>query len=105
MKHVSSLTIRMVIVTRLVRVVTYGKELPPINLHNTSMEWYFEVMWQKKNTYLHLQKIYEHKTRQGADIVKEAPKLKSTRPFDEVTTVRLRNFFKNIHLYFQKVYS
>ena len=36
-------TIRMTMVTKLVKVVTYHKELAPINMHDTLMELCFEV--------------------------------------------------------------
>ena len=44
----SLLTIRMPLVTKLEKVVTYRKELPPINLHGTSLEWSFKVTWEIK---------------------------------------------------------
>ena len=34
----------LTMVTKLVKVVTYHKELPLKNLHDTSMEWSFEAM-------------------------------------------------------------
>ena len=39
----SLLIIRMPIVTKLVRMVTYREELPPINLHDTSIWWSCDV--------------------------------------------------------------
>ena len=50
--------------------------------------WLFNhvVLWDvrsydKLNTwFLHLQKIYEHQTRQGGDLLWEAPSLKTTLP-------------------------
>ena len=50
------LTIRMSIATKLFRVVTC-EELSPINIHDTSMEWSYGVMWQIKYISPHLQKI------------------------------------------------
>ena len=49
------------------RVVTYHERLSPLNLHDTLIRWPYEITWQK-NTYLYLQKTYEHHTRQGADL-------------------------------------
>ena len=43
------LTIRMVTATKLFKVVTYHKELPPIILHDTSMGWSCEFTWQIKH--------------------------------------------------------
>ena len=40
----------MLMVIRLIRVVTYCNEFPPINLHDPSMRWSCEVMWQIKYT-------------------------------------------------------
>ena len=57
----------MPMVTKLFRVVTCGKELSPINMHDISMKWSCWVMWQIKY-------IYQHHNRQGADTVLEAPK-------------------------------
>ena len=41
-------TITMLTVTRLVRVVTYDKELLPINLHDPSMRLADEVKWDTR---------------------------------------------------------
>ena len=41
----------VLLVTRLIRVVTYRKEFPPINLHDPSTQWgghLWEVTWQIK---------------------------------------------------------
>ena len=38
----------MPMITKLVRVVTYCKELPPINSNDSSMRWFCEVTWQIK---------------------------------------------------------
>lgn len=67
--------IRMTMVTKLVRMVTYSKELPPINLHGPSMG---SPQCDKYNTYLHLQKIHGRQTKEGADLLQEAPTLKVT---------------------------
>ena len=54
-------TIRISMVTKLVRVVTYHEELLPINLHDPSMTWFCEVTVRVKwNIYLHLQKTHGH---------------------------------------------
>ena len=41
-------TITMLTVTRLVRVVTYDKELLPLNLHDPSMRLADEVKWDTR---------------------------------------------------------
>ena len=66
------LTTKMLMVTKVFRVVTYYEELSPINTHDISTEWPCWVMWQ--NTYLYLQKMYRHHNRQGADVVVETSK-------------------------------
>ena len=38
----------MPMVTKFVRVVTYGEELPPIHSHDTSIRWSCGVTWQVK---------------------------------------------------------
>ena len=38
----------MPLVTKLVRMAVYPRELPPINLHNPSMTCPFEITWQIK---------------------------------------------------------
>ena len=44
----SLLTIRVSMATKLIKVVTCCRELPPKNLHNTSTEWSCEVTWWVK---------------------------------------------------------
>lgn len=59
----------MPMVTKLVRVMTYKKELPSMNLHDLSMEWSCELFFQK---------THGHKNRQGVDLPLEAPTVKAT---------------------------
>ena len=49
--------------------------------------------------------MHETQTRQGADLVKEGPNLKSTWLFDEVMNVRSRDLFKNLYLSLHKVWQ
>ena len=77
------LTIRMPMVTKIFRVVTYRETVPPINLHGTSMVWFCE--FQDKYTYLHLQKTYGHQIRQAVDLLSEPPDLKASWCFVHVT--------------------
>ena len=68
-------TIKMLMVTRLIRVVTYCKELPPINSHDPSAQLGGHGRsWDKFNTlYLHLHRTHGHHTGQDADLQLEAP--------------------------------
>ena len=83
----------MPIVTKLIRVVRYREELPPINLDDPSMKWTCEPLLQIK--YYH-QKTHGHQTRQSADLPSESPSLKATWLFDRVTSVRSRG---NLNIY------
>ena len=38
----------MLMVTRLMRVVTYRKDFPTINSHDPSVWWSYEITWQIK---------------------------------------------------------
>ena len=70
------LTIRVTMITMLFRVVTCYNELSPIYMHEISMECCCGGSRGKKNTYLFLIHIssFRYYTRQGANLVLEAPK-------------------------------
>ena len=87
-------TVTMPMVTKLIRVMRYREELPPINLHDPSMKWTCEALLQIKYYY---QKTHGHQTRQGADLPWESPSLKATWLFDHVTSVRSREIL-NIYI-------
>ena len=56
----------MLMVTRLIRVMTYHKELPPINSSFQS-GGHLRSLDKFNTLYLDLQKIYAHQSREGAD--------------------------------------
>ena len=60
--------------TKLFRLVTCFVELSPRDMHDISTEWSLWVTWEIKYISLYLQKMYWHQTRQGANLVQEAPK-------------------------------
>ena len=64
----------MLIVTKLLRVVTYFKEPPPIKLHDPLTAW--------TTLYLHLHKTFRHQARQGDDLVRGNLIVKITSTFD-----------------------
>ena len=90
----------MLMATRLIRVVTYRKELPPINPQISSMKWSCDHVrerdkWDTLN--LRLQKTHGHQTSQGTDLQWEIPILKATWPFDHVTDEKWRDSLRNFH--------
>ena len=74
--------------TKCVSVVIYGGEFLPINLQDTS-RGFLLMSRDKQNTYLQLQKTYEHQTRQGADLLWETPALNTTWIFDHTINMIL----------------
>ena len=65
------LTIRIPMVTKLFRVVICGEELPPIISMTCQLSGLVESR-DKWNTFLYLQKMYQHHNMEDADIVLEA---------------------------------
>ena len=90
----------MSVVTTSLRVLTYCEELPPLNLHESSMRWSCEVI-----LYLHLQKIHKQQARKKGDLSWEAPTIKITWPFDHVTNARSQDNLKNLYLDFPKAHD
>ena len=78
----------MSMVTKLLRVITFCKELPSIKLHDSLMTWSWEVTIQLNISYLYLQKTDRYVTSQVADFVWEASTLKVRRLFDHVTDMK-----------------
>ena len=51
---------------KLITVVKYRKELPPINLHDPQWGGHVRSRDKLNILYLHLQKIHDHQNRHGA---------------------------------------
>ena len=75
--YISIITIIMV--TRLIRVMTYCKKLPPINSQDPQLGGQLRSCDELNTLYCHLQKINGHQTRQSVDLQWEAP-IKSPDP-------------------------
>ena len=110
-KHYISAT-TMLMVTRLIRVVTYRKEPQLINSDDTSMMWLCEVIWQIEYTVSPPTEDPWKPNRYGADLHWEAPIFKATWPFkaislifEHVTNVRSRDNLKNLYFHYQKSYD
>ena len=55
-------------VTKLIWVVTYGKELPPTESHDSLITWFFRSRENVNMLYLHLQKTYGHQINHSGDL-------------------------------------
>ena len=73
----------MPMVTKLVMVMKYREELSPINLHDLSIKWSYEVTSQLNLLYLHLQKT--HHTERGKMLTKHE-RLPPLKPHDTFIT-------------------
>ena len=81
----------MPMVTKLVRVVTYRKEVPPVELHDLPILWSNEVRVELNTLYRHFQNTCEHQTSQVGDLLWETSTFNITCHFDYVTNVGLRS--------------
>ena len=90
-------TIPMLMVARLIRAVIYSKKSSPVNLHDSSRKWSYEVTWQFKYIISILKKDYEHQTNQGSDLQWESPVLKATWPLDNVNQCEVKTFYIYYH--------
>ena len=73
----------------LIRVMTYHKEFSPINSHESSIRWLFEVTWQVKYIMSPLAADSWHQTRKAAYLSLETPTLKATWTFDRMSNAKL----------------
>ena len=52
----------------MIKVLIYHKELPPVNLHDPLITCHVRPRDKLNTLYLHLHKIHGHQTRQDADL-------------------------------------
>ena len=79
----------MAMVTKLIKVVKYCKGLPPSNLHDPSMIWFWRSGGKLNTFYLKLQNTNEQQTRSDADLAKDNLAYKATWPINQVIIVKL----------------
>ena len=80
--HISIIT--LVMIRRLISVVTYFKELSPINLHKLSMSWSCEYMWQTK--YVISPPGEDSRTPKRGKALPYSERLLSLKPYDHLIT-------------------
>ena len=95
----------MLIATRLIRVMTYHKELSPIYLRDPMMWWSFEILWQiKYNISLPIKDPWTpNKVRSWYKW--EVSIHKAIWSFDHVTNVKSRDNLKNLYFHHYKTYD
>ena len=66
-------TTRLLMASKLGRIVPYVDGVPPINAHDPLIMWSCEITWQIKTLYLHCRSANRYQTWQDSDYPSEAP--------------------------------